>query len=141
MSLFKVFDIAGSAMSAQSVRLNVTASNMANADSISSSVGGTYRARQPVFAAMYDDASMNFNDEADAIGVQVRGVVQSNAPIRSEYQPGNPLADQDGYIHLPNVNMVEEMANMISASRGYQSSVEVANAAKQMLLRTLTLGQ
>ena len=141
MSLFKVFDIAGSAMSAQSVRLNVTASNMANADSISSSVGGTYRARQPVFAAMYDDASMNFNDEADAIGVQVRGVVQSKAPIRSEYQPGNPLADQDGYIHLPNVNMVEEMANMISASRGYQSSVEVANAAKQMLLRTLTLGQ
>lgn len=141
MSLFKVFDIAGSAMSAQSLRLNVTASNMANADSISSSVGGTYRARQPVFAAMYDDASMNFNDEADAIGVQVRGVVQSKAPIRSEYQPGNPLADQDGYIHLPNVNMVEEMANMISASRGYQSSVEVANAAKQMLLRTLTLGQ
>ena len=141
MSLFKVFDIAGSAMSAQSVRLNVTASNMANADSISSSVGGTYRARQPVFAAMYDDASMNFNDEADAIGVQVRGVVQSKAPIRSEYQPGNPMADQDGYIHLPNVNMVEEMANMISASRGYQSSVEVANAAKQMLLRTLTLGQ
>jgi len=141
MSLFKVFDIAGSAMSAQSLRLNVTASNMANADSISSSVGGTYRARQPVFAAMYDDANMNFNDEADAVGVQVRGVVQSKAPIRSEYQPGNPMADQDGYIHLPNVNMVEEMANMISASRGYQSSVEVANAAKQMLLRTLTLGQ
>ena len=141
MSLFKVFDIAGSAMSAQSLRLNVTASNMANADSISSSVGGTYRARQPVFSAMYDDANMNFNDEADAIGVQVRGIVQSNAPIRSEYQPGNPMADDQGYIHLPNVNMVEEMANMISASRGYQSSVEVANAAKQMLLRTLSLGQ
>lgn len=141
MSLFNVFNIAGSSMSAQSLRLNVTASNMANANSISSSVGGTYRAREPVFAAMYDEASMNFDNEADAIGVQVRGIVQSKAPIRSEYQPGNPMADKDGYIHLPNVNMVEEMANMISASRGYQSSVEVANTAKQMLLRTLTLGQ
>jgi flagellar basal-body rod protein FlgC len=141
MSLFNVFNIAGSSMSAQSLRLNVTASNMANANSISSSVGGTYRAREPVFAAMYNDASMNFDNEADAIGVQVRGIVQSKAPIRSEYQPGNPMADKDGYIHLPNVNMVEEMANMISASRGYQSSVEVANTAKQMLLRTLTLGQ
>ena len=141
MSLFNVFDIAGSSMSAQSLRLNVTASNMANANSASSSVGGTYRARQPVFAAMYNDASMNFDNEADAIGVQVRGIVQSKAPLRSEYQPGNPMADKDGYIHLPNVNMVEEMANMISASRGYQSSVEVANTAKQMLLRTLSLGQ
>jgi flagellar basal-body rod protein FlgC len=137
MSSFSIFDIAGSAMSAQSLRLNTTASNLANADSVSSSVGQTYRARHPVFAAMFD-ARMQ---DAASIGVQVRGVVESQAPLRSQYAPDHPLADASGYIHMPNVNVVEEMANMISASRSYQSNVEVINTSKQLLQRTLALGQ
>lgn len=137
MSSFSIFDIAGSAMSAQSLRLNVTASNLANADSASSSVGQTYRARHPVFASMLD-ARMG---DASSVGVRVLGVVESQAPLRTQYAPDNPLADDKGYIHLPNVNVVEEMANMISASRSYQSNVEVINTSKQLMQRTLTLGQ
>lgn len=140
MSLFRILDIAGSALGAQSLRLNVTASNMANADSVSSNLERTYRARQPVFAALVEQ-EMGFDGEAAGVGVQVRGVIESQAPLRSEYQPGHPLADSEGYIHLPNVNMVEEMANMISASRSYQTNIEVASAAKQMMLRTIALGQ
>lgn len=138
MSLFKVFDVAGSALSANSLRLNVTASNLANADSVSSSTGETYRARQPVFAAMLDQ--LGGEDQA-GVGVRVRGIVESQAPLRQEYAPDNPMADENGNIHLPNVNVVEEMANMIAASRSYQSNVEVINTAKQLMLRTLTLGQ
>ena len=138
MSMFKVFDIAGSALSAQSVRLNVTASNLANAESVSSSSGETYKARQPVFAAMLDKASM---DKQPGVGVQVRGIVESDAPLRKQYEPEHPMADADGYVYRPNVNVVEEMANMISASRSYQSNVEVINTAKQLMLKTLTLGQ
>jgi flagellar basal-body rod protein FlgC len=146
MSLFKVFDIAGSGMSAQSLRLNITASNIANADSAASSVNQTYRAREPVFAAALrsqggDGFNSSFNGSGQSDGVRVLGVVQSQAPLRKEYQPNNPLADKQGYIHLPNVNLVEEMANMIAASRSYQSNVAVVNASKQMLLRTLALGQ
>ena len=134
MSLFKVFDISGSALRAQTVRLNTTASNMANIDSISSSTATTYRSRQPVFAAQLDAAE-------DAVaGVDVLGIVESQAPLRREYRPDHPLADQQGYVNLPNVNPVEEMANMISASRSYQSNVEVLNTSKQMLTRTLSLG-
>ena len=134
MSLFKVFDISGSALRAQTIRLNTTASNMANIDSISSSTGATYRARQPVFAAQLTDA------EDEAAGVDVLGITESQAPLRREYRPDHPLADSQGYVNLPNVNPVEEMANMISASRSYQSNLEVLNTSKQMLLRTLTLG-
>ena len=135
MSLFRVFDIAGSALRAQTVRLNTTASNMANVDSISSSTATTYRARQPVFAAQLDAA------EDEVAGVDVLGIVESQAPLRREYRPDHPLADPRGYVNLPNVNPVEEMANMISASRSYQSNVEVLNTSKQMLLRTLALGE
>lgn len=134
MSLFRVFDISGSALHAQTVRLNTTASNMANADSISSSTATTYRARQPVFAAQLDDA------ENAAAGVDISGIVESQTPLRREYRPDHPLADKSGYVNLPNVNPVEEMANMISASRSYQSNVEVLNTSKQMLMRTLALG-
>ena len=134
MSLFKVFDISGSALRAQTVRLNTTASNMANIDSISSSTATTYRSRQPVFAAQLDAA------EDEVAGVDVLGIVESQAPLRREYRPDHPLADSQGYVNLPNVNPVEEMANMISASRSYQSNLEVLNTSKQMLLRTLTLG-
>ncbi|GAB4356960.1 MAG: flagellar basal body rod protein FlgC [Gammaproteobacteria bacterium] len=136
MSLFKIFDIAGSALSAQSVRLNVTASNLANAESVSSSVGETYRAREAFFQTVLNDVT----DPASA-GVRVAGIVESDAPLQRRYEPDHPAADEEGYIYLPNVNTVEEMANMISASRSYQNSVEVFNTSKELLLRTLNLGQ
>ncbi|MEM7027320.1 MAG: flagellar basal body rod protein FlgC [Pseudomonadota bacterium] len=137
MSLFNVFDIAGTAMTAQSVRMNVTASNMANADSVSSSTGQTYRARQPIFEAVFNDLV----DNNISNGVRVTGVVESQSELRKEYQPAHPQADGEGYIYYPNVNPIEEMTNMISASRSYQNSVEVINASKQMLLQTLRIGQ
>ena len=137
MSSFRIFDIAGSGMSAQSMRLNLVASNLANVDAVSSSVGQTYRSRQPVFKAMLDQA--NPNDPSR--GVQMTGVVESKSPLNKEYAPNHPMADKDGYIYKPNVNPVEEMANMISASRAYQSNVEVANAARQMMAATLNLGK
>ena len=139
MSLFSVMNIAGSALAAQTVRLNITASNMANADSAASSIGGTYRARHPVFAPQAI-GEWDFEQSAN-LGVKVTGVVESAAELRREYQPGHPLADEAGYIFLPNVNVVEEMANMISASRSYQTNVEIMEASKQMLSRTLALGQ
>ncbi|MCB1905628.1 MAG: flagellar basal body rod protein FlgC, partial [Gammaproteobacteria bacterium] len=124
-------------MSAQSLRLNLVASNMANVDSVSSSIEQTYRARQPVFSAMLNQ----FNPNAPAIGVQMKGVVESQAPLVAEYAPEHSLANAEGYIYRPNVNMVEEMANMISASRSYESNVEVINTAKQLLTATLKLGE
>ncbi len=139
MSLFRVFEISGSAMSAQTTRLNVTASNMANADSVSSSIEQTYRARHPVFQSLLNAESLISNGES--AGVQVAGIVESQAPLQMQYRPEHPMANEEGNIFLPNVNIVEEMANMISASRSYQSNVEVVNAAKQMMLRTLSLGQ
>ena len=137
MSLFRIFDIAGSGMSAQSVRLNVVASNVANADSVSSSAGETYRARQPVFAALLQIGL----EQQDAAGVRVAGIVESQVPLTRDYQPDHPAADAEGYIFRPNVNIVEEMANMISASRSYQTNVEVLNTSKQLLLQTLSLGK
>ncbi|MEO2266942.1 flagellar basal body rod protein FlgC [Pseudoalteromonas pernae] len=139
MSLFNVFDVSGSAMSAQNVRLNTTASNLANANSVSSSVEQTYRARQPVFAAELQQAVGKQHGES--VGVKVLGVVESNKPLQIEYNPGHPMADENGYIYKPNVNVVEEMANMISASRSYQTNVQIADSAKQMLTKTLQLGR
>lgn len=136
MALFEVFEIAGSAMNAQSVRLNTVASNMANADTISGDPNNVYRARLPVFATLLKEAGVNQN----AAGVEVKGIVESDAPPLTRYEPNNPLADAQGNIYLPNVNMVEEMANMISASRSYQNNVEVFNTSKQLLMRTLQLG-
>jgi flagellar basal-body rod protein FlgC len=135
--MFKIFDTASSGMSAQSLRLNLVASNMANADAVSSSIDQTYRARQPVFKTVLDQ----LNPDAAATGVQMAGVVESQAPLVQEYAPDHPLANEEGYIFRPNVNMVEEMANMMSASRSYQSNVEVANAAKQLLIATIQMGQ
>jgi flagellar basal-body rod protein FlgC len=137
MPSLSIFDIAGSGMSAQTVRLNVTASNLANAESVSSSTGDTYRARHPVFRAMLDDA----RGDGSARGVQIAGIIESRAPTRSRHEPGNPLADSNGYIYMPNVNVVEEMANMISASRSYQANVEMLNTSRQLMLRTLALGE
>lgn len=140
MSLFGIMDIAGSAMSAQSLRLNTTASNLANADSVSSSADTTYKARRPVFAAMYEDA-LGMNSEVGSAKVSVEEVVESELDSIKEYMPNHPLADSDGYIYRPNVNPVEEMADMVSASRSYQTSVQVAESVKQMLLSTLRLGK
>lgn len=140
MSLFGIMDIAGSAMSAQSLRLNTTASNLANADSVSSSADTTYKARRPVFPAMYEDA-LGMNSEVGSAKVSVEEVVESELDSIKEYMPNHPLADSDGYIYRPNVNPVEEMADMVSASRSYQTSVQVAESAKQMLLSTLRLGK
>ncbi|MDO7085095.1 flagellar basal body rod protein FlgC [Pseudocolwellia sp. AS88] len=138
MSLFNVFNISGTGMSAQSVRLNTTASNIANADSVSSSIDETYRARHPVFAAEMQKAAAG---QESSVGVQVLGVVESNKPLNVEYSPEHPMADKDGYIYKPNVNVIEEMTNMISASRSYQTNVQLAESAKNMLNKTLTLGQ
>ena len=137
MSFFRVFDVVSSAMTAQSVRLNTTASNIANADSVASSVDETYRARHPVFAAEFDQA---LGQQAGA-KVRVAGIVEDQKPLTREYAPNHPMADKDGFIFRSNVNVVEEMANMISAQRSYQTSVQIADAAKQMMSKTLQLGQ
>lgn len=137
MSSFNIFDIAGSGMSAQSLRLNLTASNLANAESVSGNANGVYRPREPVFAALLDSET----GSGTAARVQVLGVTESNAAPQMRYEPGHPLADEKGYIYLPNVNVVEQMANMISASRSYQNNVEILNTAKQLLLATLRIGQ
>ncbi|MBP8127331.1 MAG: flagellar basal body rod protein FlgC [Aeromonadaceae bacterium] len=145
MSLFRIFDIAGSAMSAQSVRLNTTASNLANAESVSSSAETTYRARRPIFAAALADAlqgeGRSSGGDQAAVGVEVKGIVESQAPLQREYNPAHPMADKDGFIYRSNVSQVEEMADMMSASRSYQTNVQVADSAKQMLLQTLRLGK
>lgn len=144
MSLSNVFTIAGSAMSAQTIRLNTTASNMANAESVSSSEGETYRARKPVFALRPPEESVLQSHDsglAPGQGVQVLDVVQSQAALRRAYEPNHPMADEQGYVFYPNVNIMEEMADMISASRSFQINVDVMNTTKQMLQKTLSLGQ
>ncbi len=139
MSLFSVFNVTGSAMSAESVRLNTTSSNLANADSISSSAKDTYKARHAVFGAELSKA--RFNRDPNVLTLKVLGIVESDKPLVAEFNPEHPLANDEGYIYKSNVNVMEEMANMISASRSYQTNVQVADASKQMLLRTLQMGQ
>ncbi len=140
MSSFKTFDIAGSGMAAQSVRLNTVASNLANADSVAGSAAAVYKARHPVFAAV-QQAQAQAGGAASGAAVQVRGIVESDAAPVARYEPGNPLANPEGYVFAPNVNVVEEMVDMISASRSYQNNVEVMDTAKTMLMATLRLGQ
>jgi flagellar basal-body rod protein FlgC len=134
MSLFNIFNVAGSAMNAQSQRLNTVASNLANADSATSANGEAYKAKQVVFAATPVG-------EGGATGVNVAAVVEDPSPMKMVFDPKNPLADDKGYVTMPNVNVVEEMVNMISASRSYQSNVEMMNTTKTLLLKTLSLGQ
>lgn len=144
MSLSNVFGIAGSAMGAQTIRLNTTASNLANADSVSSSLDETYRARKAVFAVQpvdpLKDPTSEFGIESGQ-GVQVLGIVESDAELRKDYNPNHPMADEQGYVYYPNVNVVEEMADMISASRSFQINGEIMNTAKEMLQQTIRLGQ
>ena len=134
MSLFNVFDIAGSAMAAQSQRLNVVASNLSNADSATSSTGQPYRARQVVFSTAQVSPQ-------GASGVRVADVIDDPSPMKQVYEPKHPLANAEGYVTMPNVNVVDEMVNMISASRSYQTNVDMMNTAKTLLLKTLTIGQ
>ncbi len=135
MSLFNVFEIAGSGLSAQSQRLNVVASNLANAESTTGANGDAYRARQVVFST-----TPLANAGAESSGVRVSGVIEDQAPLRRQFDPQHPMADAQGYVTFPNVNVVEEMVNMISASRSYQTNVDMMNTAKNLLLRTLSLG-
>jgi len=138
MSLFNIFDVAGSGMSAQSVRLNTVASNLANADNLSGSAAQAYRAREPVFKAIY--SAPDGTSQSQVVGVKVSAIATSGAAIQTRYMPGSPMADKNGYVYGSNVNPIEEMVNMISASRSYQNDVQVLNTSKEMLLRTLTLG-
>src|SRR5215472_11005191 len=151
MSSFKIFDIAGSGLSAQSVRLNTVASNLANADSVSGDPSTVYKARHPVFETVKaavaaqalnpsDGTSFGVNTQASNAAVHVRGIVESTAIPNERYEPGNPLANADGNVYSPNVNVIEEMTDTISASRAYQNDVEVMNTSKELMLATLKLG-
>lgn len=133
-SSFRIFDIAGSAMSAQSVRLSTVASNLANADAVGSDPDSVFKAHLPMFKTAPEVAG------TQTPGVRVTGVVESQTPAEKRYEPGNPLADGEGFVYAPNVNVVEQMVDMISASRSYQNNVEVMNTAKELALKTLTLG-
>ncbi|MFZ2301271.1 MAG: flagellar basal body rod protein FlgC [Gallionella sp.] len=134
MSLFNIFNVAGSGMAAQAQRLNVVASNLANADSTTGANGQPYRAKQVVFSTVQVDGG-------GAQGVKVAAVVEDNSPMKMVYDPKHPMADEQGYVTMPNVNVVDEMVNMISASRSYQNNVDVMNTSKTLLLKTLTIGQ
>ena len=139
MSLFNVFNVAGSGLNAETIRLNTTASNLANAESVNGDPSKVYRARHPVFQSM-----MDMNSFADAqgasSGVRVLGVVESTAPPLMRYQPDNPSANKDGYVFESNVNSIEEMTNMISANRSFATNVEAINTARDLLLKTLSMG-
>ena len=135
MGLFANFNISGSAINAQSVRLNATASNLANVETLAGSETAAYRSRQPVFQAMLDG-----QNRPGEVGVQMLGVIESQKAVERRYDPGHAMADADGFVYASNVNPVEEMANMLSASRAYQNNVEVLTTSRDLLLRVLSLG-
>ncbi|KIH82257.1 flagellar basal body rod protein FlgC [Pseudomonas batumici] len=147
MSLSSVFNIAGTGMSAQTTRLNTVASNIANAETVSSSMDQTYRARHPVFATMFQngqgqtDNSLFQSQDGAGAGVQVMGVVEDPSNLEARYEPNHPAADANGYVYYPNVNVVQEMADMISASRSFQTNADIMSTAKTMMQKVLTLGQ
>jgi flagellar basal-body rod protein FlgC len=139
MSMLKIFDTAGSAMNAQSLRLNTTASNLANAESVSGDPNKVYRARHPVFATAMQEATGE--GESHAAGVRVLGIVESQAPLNVQHRPEHPEADENGNVYLSNVNAVEEMVNMMSASRSYQNNIEILKTTRDLMLQTLQLGR
>jgi len=139
MGMFNNFGISGSAMNAQSIRLNLIASNLANANSASSSVEDTYKARHALFQTVYQNKLSG--DGAEAAGVGVAGIVESQAPLRAEYRPNHPLANGEGYVYMPNVNTIEEMTDMIEASRSYQNNVQILDTTKNLLQKTINLGK
>lgn len=138
MSSFKIFDIAGSALAAQSVRLNTVASNLANANTVSGDKESVYKARYPVFETVIAGVG---RDAGSTASVRVTEVIESEKAPLARYEPGNPVADADGFVYAPDINPVEQMVDMISASRSYQNNIEVMNSSKEMLLATLRLGQ
>jgi len=140
MSLFNVFNVAGSALNAQTIRLNTTASNLANAESVNGDAAKTYRARHPVFQSMMDTSNPFADDQEASAGVRVLGVVESSAPPSMRYQPDNPLANKDGYVFTSNVNSIEEMTNMISANRSFATNIDVINTARDLLLKPISIG-
>ena len=139
MALYNIFNIAGSSMSAQSVRLNTVASNLSNADVVSNNESDVYKSRQPIFSAVMN--ALGNSENQASVPVRVTAIVESDAPATKEYQPQHPMANEKGFIFKPNVNTIEEMANMMAASRSYQNNVEVFNTSKQLLLKTLSLGR
>jgi flagellar basal-body rod protein FlgC len=141
MSMFQIFNVSGSAASAQSQRLNVVASNLANADTVAGPDGQAYKARQVTFQTELMGSTGDPLGAAGAAGVRVSTITEDQTPGRRVLDPKHPGADADGYVTYSNVNPVEEMVNMISASRSYQNNVEVMNTAKSLLLKTLQMGQ
>ena len=139
MSLFNVFDVSGSALNAETIRLNTTASNLANAESVNGDASKVYRARHPVFAAMMD-SDAGLEDQDASAGVRVLGVVESTTPPLKTYQPDHPLADKDGFVYTSNVNSIEEMTNMISANRSFATNVEAINTVRDLLLKVISMG-
>ncbi|MBE9525680.1 MAG: flagellar basal body rod protein FlgC [Proteobacteria bacterium] len=137
MGLFNNFNISGSAMTANTVRMNLVASNLANVNSAASSVEGTYKSRQAVFKTVMDE----FSNDPSVARVGIDRIVESDEPLKAQYQPNHPNANEDGYVFMPNVNPVEAMANMIDASRSYQTNVEVLNTTKQLLMQTINMGK
>jgi flagellar basal-body rod protein FlgC len=140
MSLFNVFNVAGSALNAETIRLNTTASNLANAESVNGDSTKIYRARHPVFQSMMDTSDPLAEDQNASAGVRVLGVVESTAPPLQRYAPENPLANKDGYVFTSNVNSIEEMTNMISANRSFATNIDAINTARDLLLKTISMG-
>ncbi len=136
MGLFDVFSLSGSALTAQNSRLTTIANNLANADSISSTPEGTYKAQTMIFKSVYDEYA-----DGNNVALEIDGIREDTSPPQKRYEPGNPIADENGFIYLSNVNAVEEMSNMMSASRSFQINIEMMNTSKELLLRTLTLGE
>ena len=141
MSLFNVFNVSGSALNAETIRLNTTASNLANAESVNGDATKIYRARHPVFQSMMDTSNPFADGEGASSGVRVLGVVESKAPPLMRYAPDNPLANKDGYVFTSNVNSIEEMTNMISANRSFATNIEAINTARDLLLKTISMGR
>jgi flagellar basal-body rod protein FlgC len=140
MSLFDVFNVAGSALNAETIRLNTTASNLANAESVNGDPTQVYRARHPVFKAMMENSAADADEAQAATGVRVLGIVQSTTPPLKSYQPDHPLADKDGFVYSSNVNSIEEMTNMISANRSFATNIQAIDTARDLLLKVIAMG-
>ena len=144
MSLYNVFDISGSGMSSQSIRMNSISSNIANAESVTSSLGDVYRAKKPIFQTVFldeMDGNQEFGVSGAGQGVLVTDIVEDQSPLDMRYEPDHPFANEEGYVAYPNVNVIAEMTDMISASRGFQNNVEVLNTTRQMMQKIINMGQ
>lgn len=136
--LKNIFEIAGTALTAQTIRMNTTASNLANAGSVSPTEEEAFRAKRPIFRALVDQADLNAGFNV-LVGVKVKEVIDSSEPVRQVHDPGNPEANEEGFVFLSNVNEVTEMVEMVAASRSFQNNVEVVTTARQLMMRTLDI--